>query len=240
MADLGIKAEKSQQRFRELNERAKQVDTYKSRAEQADKLNEYLTEIGADADQFAAALSYLQLVNSGESASLERAYDVMKTELQTLAKKLGREAPGINPLDAHPDLKGKVETGEIESQIALELAQHRARTQYTQEHRQRVAQQQEQARAEQQAALRDLNSIGQRLLSDPDYNAKLTVLMPKINEIKAKFPPREWATQFLAEYSLTKLKATPAHTPLRPTGMQPGVSIPADPREAFMKGINQI
>ncbi|MNI73014.1 hypothetical protein D3C73_1289890 [compost metagenome] len=60
----------------------------------------------------------------------------MQGELQWLGQQLGREAPGFDPLSAHPDLAGRVTSGDITRDVALELAQHRHTGQLQQSHTQ--------------------------------------------------------------------------------------------------------
>ncbi|MDC6625553.1 hypothetical protein OEZ82_26360, partial [Leclercia adecarboxylata] len=123
--DLGITNDQTQKRFRELSERASEADSLRERAGKVTDWEQTIQSTGTTPQQFGATLLYLTDINSGDPVRMNRAYETMEAELKFLGEKLGREAPGFDPLAAHPDLAEKVKTGDLDRAAAVELVQHR-------------------------------------------------------------------------------------------------------------------
>ena len=231
IAELGLK-EKSAARFRELagyktaikeaGIEPADLPNIVARAKFADDLESAIVDTGATPEQYGAAIRYLALVNGGPDGML-KAYEVMQAEMATLAKALGKEAPGVHdPLAEFPDLREDVENGDMTRKRALEIAEYRARGALVQGQQQQAQQQQAQQAAVTQA-VRSLDAIGARLKSsDPQYAAKVEALQPAIALIRERCPPSEWAAQFEAAYARLSLPAYAAPQPAAATLPPPG------------------
>lgn len=211
----------------------------------------------ATPQQFGTALNAIKALNSGDPQAMNVAYDAMLGAAQELAKKLGREIPGLfDPLDAHPDLKQEVEDQDITRKRALEIAAQRA----TAERNNEVNANRD-ALTEHQAAIDratvDVTSLNAELKSvDADFARKLPYLQPSINAICQSMHPSKWAAEIRKAYhalpALPPAAAAPApapapaaprvgHMPLRPTGgngaMKPK---PRTDEEAFSMGVDSV
>lgn len=234
--------DRSRQRFVELHDRARVADEWER----------VVFDTGASAEQLQAALSYLKLMNANDPSSLGKVYEVLTAEMAEVAKKLGRDAPGVDPIAGHADLKEAVESGEIALQHAKEIAAARAEKQFIAQRDTEQVQTAQQAQQAKDAAIQSLNDIGARLQSqDPQFSAKIAQLVPKIAEIRSNYHPSQWAQQFMTEYLSATVASTVApapaptvarpragHVPLRPTGsIADMVSSAKTDMEAFEIGI---
>ena len=243
--DLGITNERTQKRFRELSERASEADSLRERAAKVDGWEDMVERTGTTPQQFGATMVYLTDVNSGDPVRMGRAYDTMLAELQFLGQKLGREAPGFDPLSAHPDLAEKVASGDLERAAAVELVQHRQRGALQteqQQNQQRVSQSQE----AEQLGLQAVADLGAQLrTADPQFQQKFAYLAPTVEIIQATMPPAQWAAAIHQAYQ--RLPAIPAAAPAAPVARPnnparasaaPAVpATPKNPADAFAFGV---
>lgn len=236
--ELGLKGA-SETRFREMSARIRELETAHPAMQRMAEWESAIQQTGATPEQFGATMTYLSLVNSGDPAKIEAAFQQIESEYLTLAKALGRPVGGYDPLDDHPDLKQRVADMDIDRELALELAQARTRQQQTQQARQVQDQTdaQRQALAEGQQALQALDA--ELAASDPAFKAKLQVLAPAIQAMCAAAPPAEWAGRVRDMFARLQLPAAApapaALPPLRPTvpgGTQ--VSRVVDPVDATL------
>lgn len=242
--DLGITNERTQKRFRELSERASEAEALRGRAEKVTDWEQTIERTGTNPQQFGATLLYLTDINSGDPVRMNRAYDTMQAELQFLGQKLGREAPGFDPLSAHPDLAEKVASGDLERSAATELVQRRQREALQTEHQQNQhrASQAEQA---QQQALQEVAAVGQQLrANDPQFKEKFAFLAPTVDIIQSTLPPAQWAAAIQQAYQ--RLPAIPAAAPAvaarpnNPARASAAPAVPATPKnpaDAFSFGV---
>jgi hypothetical protein len=246
--DLGITNERTQKRFRELSERAAEVEPLRTQAAKAVEWEQTVTSTGATPEQFGAALNYLRAVNSGSPEAMSQAYDVMQQELKWLGEKLGREAPGYDPLTAHADLAEKVKSGDLTREVAAEIVQHRQRNQLQEQH-QTTQQQGLQAQQAEQQGLQQVAALGNQLrTSDPDFQRKFQFLAPTVALIQQTLPPQQWAAQIQAAYqqlpALPPVQpAAPARaaspSPMRPSGAPALAAKPKNAIEAFDFGVQE-
>jgi hypothetical protein len=240
--ELGLKGA-SETRFREMSARIRELETAHPAMQRMAEWESAIQQTGATPEQFGAAMTYLSLVNSGDPATIEAAFQQIESEYLTLAKALGRPVGGYDPLDDHPDLKEAVANVDMSRELALELAQARTRQQQTQQARQVQDQTDAQRRAwdDGTKALQALDA--ELAASDPAYKAKLQVLAPAIQAMCAAAPPAEWAGRVRDMFARLQLPAAaPAPSPapaalppLRPTvpgGTQ--VSRVVDPVDATL------
>ncbi|HEY8331561.1 MAG TPA: hypothetical protein VIO83_09575 [Pseudomonas sp.] len=242
--DLGITNERTQKRFRELSERASEADSLRGRAEKVSDWEQTIQSTGTNPQQFGATLLYLTDINSGDPVRMNRAYETMQAELQFLGEKLGREAPGFDPLTAHPDLAEKVKTGDLDRAAAVELVQHRQRgvLQQEQHQNQQRASQSEQAA---QQGLQAVAELGNQLrTSDPQFQQKFAYLAPTVEIIQTTMPPAQWAAAIQQAYQ--RLPPIPAAAPAvaarpnNPARASAAPAVPATPKnpsDAFSFGV---
>lgn len=227
--DLGIANERTQKRFRELSERAAEVETLRPDAERGRQWEETIKSTGADPQQMGNALNYLAAINSGDPAAMGQAYDFMQQEMAWLAKQLGRPAPGYDPLAEHADLSKQVSDGDMTRAAAEELIRTRRAAELQQGSQQRQRQQAEQeASAEQahQQALQQVGALGQQLrAADPLFEAKFKSIQPMVAVIQSTLPPQQWAAAIQQAYL-----AAPA--PVAATAPRQPAAAPNNPARA--------
>lgn len=242
--DLGITNDRTQKRFRELSERASEADSLRERAGKVTDWEQTIQSTGTTPQQFGATLLYLTDINSGDPVRMNRAYETMEAELKFLGEKLGREAPGFDPLAAHPDLAEKVKTGDLDRAAAVELVQHRQRgvlQTEQQQNQQRISQSQQ---AEQQG-LQAVAELGNQLrTSDPQFQQKFAYLAPTVEIIQATMPPAQWAAAIHQAYQ--RLPPIPAaapvvaarpNNPARASAAPAAPATPKNPSDAFAFGV---
>lgn len=212
--ELGITNERTQTRFRELSERATENQRQRDAAQaKADEWEQTVASTRATPEQFGNALGYLSAINSGDPVQMGQAYDAMTKELAWLGQKLGREAPGFDPLSAHPDLSERVKSGDLSREMAAELAQHRARGTLQQE-RDTNQTQQWQAQQAQSAGMQQVQALGDQLRrQDPAFQQKFAYLLPTIEVIQSSMPPDQWAQAIHNAYQRLPAIAAPAPAP---------------------------
>lgn len=223
----GVK-EKTRERFEQLTTQKKDVEAKLAEAaterdtlrENAKAWDAAIADTGATPEQYGGALLYLKHINAGTRQGLETAYEMMMSEVKQIATILGKEAPGVDPLAAHPDLVEKVDGALIDRATALELAASRQgralETSLTQRQQDAVADQR--ARVEGGESIKAIAS--QLRAADPHYEAKSGAFAAIITPImESGLPPAKWAAAFqLAYHSLPNPAAPPSAvvTQIRP------------------------
>ncbi|MFV7424001.1 hypothetical protein ACNPNN_13110 [Stenotrophomonas geniculata] len=258
IASLGLK-EKSAERFRgmaaEIKELAPLREAMKAagiedvarlpelvqRSQVGEDMVKMVMDTGASPEQYGMALDYLGLIGKaqqGDMVAAEKAYTTMAGEMAVLAKMLGKEVPGVHdPLANHQDLRAEVEAGDLPRARAVEIAGQRDRAAYTGSvERQRTETQQAMTQA-QRDAFDGLQAYDAEMTAaDPSYLAKRDILQVHVNEIMAKYPPREWERRTAIAYASIKLPAqaaTATPTPAPPVQPRPGPVRPSGPRPAM-------
>lgn len=256
---LGLR-EKSAERFRTLASEVKELapirDALKAagiedvaslpdlvqRSKVGEDMVQMVVETGANSEQYGMALDYLTLISKasqGDMVAAEKAYTTMAGEMAVLAKMLGKEVPGVHdPLANHQDLRAEVEAGDLPRARAVEIAGQRDREAYTGSvERQRTETQQAMTQA-QKDAYDGLQAYDAAMTAaDPSYLAKRDILQVHVNEIMAKYPPREWERRTAIAYASIKLPPQPAAatpTPAPPLQPRPGPIRPGGPGPALV------
>ena len=170
----------------------------------------------------------------------------MADELAFVGKLLGKEAPGIDPLDAHADLQQRVQNGELDRRDALEITQLRQ----AQLIRNAQAQQTTQTSTKQQgidAAVRGVEQLSVQLkAADPHFDARWPILAPQVKLICEAFPPEQWAQRIATAHAGLPPYVPP--TPIRQAAtpvMRPGGAATMDRKpqndlEAFDMGLQRM
>lgn len=242
--ELGITNDRTQKRFRELSERASEADSLRERAGKVTDWEQTIQSTGTTPQQFGATLLYLTDINSGDPVRMNRAYETMEAELKFLGEKLGREAPGFDPLAAHPDLAEKVKTGDLDRAAAVELVQHRQRG-VLQNEQQQNQQRLSQSQQAEQMGLQAVADLGAQLrTADPQFQQKFAYLAPTVEIIQSTMPPAHWAAAINQAYQ--RLPPIPAAAPAvaarpnNPARASAAPAVPATPKnpsDAFAFGV---
>jgi len=176
-----------------------------------------------------------------------QAYDAMQKELQWLGQKIGREAPGFDPLSEFPDLAEKVKSGDMTREVAAELVQNRKHQALQQQHAesQQTAQQ---AQFAQQQGLQEVQALGAQLRAgDPQFQQKFAYRAPTVEIIQQTLPPDQWAAAIQNAYQ--RLPALPAaapaapaatarpNNPARASAAPATAAVPKKPEDAFAFGV---
>lgn len=259
--NLGLKeGSKATERFKALSADSRELHDLKPKYTELETLaktaearvaqwEDTVTSTGCTPQQFGEHLTFMQLENSGDPVKMRKAFDALNVKLADLGRKLAIEAPGVDPLEAYPDLKAKVEAGTIEREDALETATLRrtrdmATTRTTQTE-QASRQQDEQKRAVDAgvAAVEALNV--QLRAADPHFAERWPLLAPMVKLICDGFPPAQWAGRIAAAHAalpayvapVAAVVPKPPVTPvLRTNGATSAQRIPKDGAEAFLMG----
>lgn len=222
-------SEKTRQRFESLKRGYDDlVSEREALKEEMNGWRESIQGTGTNPQQFGMMLDYLKSVNSGNRDDLEKAYTMMQTEMAAIAKVLGKSAPGVyNVLDDYPDLKQRVNDGDLSEKDAHELAAARSSQRFD---RDRQQEQQTEAQQQQavQIALAEVRKLGERLEADPLFQQKRQFLEPIISSaVESGLPPQQWVPMIERAYKQIKLPQVAAPTkpnapvPMRPSGPSP-------------------
>lgn len=225
-------APRTQERIRSL---ADEVKTLREVSENNGAMIGAIMDTGATPTEFGAMVGYLGAVHSDDPARLESAYQLLQSELQGLAIRMGKPLPEVNWLEGQQDLIDAIRSGATTRELAIEMAMHRASTKRAKT----VADAKTQQTATTQATEKDaatatteLDALGAELeANDPLYKVKFALIVPKLRAEFAKVPPKQWKTRFLEEYAKAKVGAPkpavaaapavavnkPKNQPLRPS-----------------------
>lgn len=264
---LGLKG-KSNERFREMAEEIKTLAPVKAALEAAgikdiaelpqiikrgDDGKFLLEQVQAVAtpEQFGQTMDYLGLLKSaatGDMAAAEKAFTLVEGEYVALAKVLGKEVAGHDPLAEYPDLQADVESSDLTRKRALEIAAARTAAKVQQGARQ-VQDQTRTAEQQQQDAIKagrtSLTTLGNELAAaDPHYAAKYPALVEKLKAVTRDFPPSQWKAAAKLAYETIPNPAPapdpkPAPGPMRSSGHRPAVvqAVYDNPEDALDAGI---
>lgn len=251
MAQLGITKPDSQARFRELANKAKTVDEVTTERDQIREAYQRQAEVfdhfdkaGVTGEQFGTMIAIAGDINSRDPVRMKRAHDVLTLELQAVAKTLGLETVGFDPLTAHPDLLARVQDASLDRTDALEIV--RLRSQHQLAEKSQATQRERDAYAvEVQAGQRALDNLEATLKArDPAYSHKaaiaIAILKPQIEA--GTLPASKWAETFASVYAgipapVAAAPTAPArrpdpNNPARPNGAAAGPREPKNAAEA--------
>jgi hypothetical protein len=213
-----------------------------------------ISATGATPEMYSQLLTYSKLVNSDRLEDKRTAYTYLLNELKALGGAIGEVLPGDDPLRGHDDLRTEVAAKTLSPERAAEIARGRNATAAAQTHTQHANSRQESeaqfSRAAEQAK-QDLNTLGNKLAADPDYDRKYAILVPALKPVFAELHPSKWAGAFQRAYNDLKLPAapvaapkivTPTNQPLRAnkTPAGGGVAQPKSMHEAVLAGLNSV
>lgn len=214
--------------------------------------DQHMAQVGCTPQQFGEAMGYLKAINSDDPAVLRQARDNLLKEVSLLDERLGEKTERHNPLEKYPDLKSKVQRGEMDEEDALEIARLRGHTQ-TAEQRQKTQTQQQQEQQAQMQGQQDLATLGGELRQrdgEQTFAAKMRVISPVLDKALPHLPPAQWkqyAADLYASVELPKPPQPPrvGKSPVRQSHGTQGAAgavhrnRPIDPLDAFDQGIEE-
>lgn len=233
-------SERSKGRWATLSERAKMVPELEKRATEAETalagVRELVQQSGLQPEEFQGMLAMGRLYKSSDPAELKQALEQLDGLRADLATRLGVDAPGVDVLAAHPDLKSKVEGMTLSREDALEIVRLRntaaqasqatAASRDMQQYQQTV-----------QAAAKEMDATLAARAATPGHQAKVDHIRQyfadpaRLQAFVTTYQPNQWKAAVLMMYdTYTPAPAMPtvpaAPQPLRPGHVASGVRVP--------------
>lgn len=223
--------ERAQQRFTQLADKVKGIPELERRATEAEtQLTQVRTMVnasGLSADEFTDMLETGRLFKSGKPADLQAAMQRLDALRTDIALRLGIDAPGADPLAAHPDLKADVESLALTRERALEIA--RLRQKGTQADS--MTREQQDLQQHQQAVKKGTEAMEAALkarATEPGHAAKLKAIQTYLADPQKKqafvttYRPEQWAAALTLMYDAIVVPQAAAPTPAGPQPLRPG------------------
>lgn len=240
----GEVTDKTRKTFDRLIGRLKERDTeYESLNHQYEGLRQTLTSTGAEPEQLARLLEYPRMLSNG---NYQEAMAALDRERENLARIMGTPVEGVDLLGDFPDLREKVEYGDLPEEAAIELANARrreqAQSQYVRSQQENAQRQQYAQQQEVQFARQQLNAVGEAMKNvDPQYSAKMAQLRPVIQQIAQNYPPAQWTAAFQDAYSKVEIqRPRRSQQPLSGGGMaNTGSGVPQSMEDAIAAGLSR-
>lgn len=230
----GVKSPRGKERIKAVFAKSKELET------DIKEFRELVGSTGMSPQDFAQSLEYGRLVNSGKEADIKVALEMVEAQRTALYARLGVEAPGVDLLEGHDDLKAQVENLEITRAAAVELAKHR-KNDSTQRQRQQT---QEQSQQDQQQFVQTVQQASTAMeayletrKNEVDHIPRMKVLSDhfrdpaKMQAFVTTYRPDQWAATVKMMYDNV--------TVARPAGggnSQPLRSRPANLGQASTSG----
>jgi len=232
--------ERAKTRWTELAERAKAVPDLERRATEAEAaltgVRELVAQSGLQPDEFQGMLQMGRLFKSADPKELQAALEQLDGLRADLATRLGVDAPGVDVLAQHPDLKAKVDGMTLSREDALEIVRLRGTAAQAS---QVNASQQEMAQFQTtvQTAAKEMDATLAQRANTPGHQAKVDHIRQyfkdpaRLTEFVTTYQPNQWKAAVLMMYdSYTPPAPTPviptAPQPLRPGHVASGVRVP--------------
>lgn len=220
----GVKSERGK-------ERIKQVFADKKALE--NDIGEFRTLVqntGMNAQEFARTLEFGRLVNSGEEKNLRVALEMIEDQRTMLYSKLGVEAPGIDLLTGHDDLKSAVENMEITRDKAVELVKYR-KADSDKKAAQQAAEQATQSRQQfdttVQSAAGTMDAYLTTRVQEVDHLPRMKVLSDhfkdpaKMQKFVTTYRPEQWAATVQMMYDSIQVPRAPVQSQPQPIRSRP-------------------
>lgn len=224
---------RAQERWSQLTERVKAIPELERRATEAttqlQAVRSLVQDSGLSPDEFRDMLALSKLSRSADPAQARQALERLDAIRADIAIRAGVDAPGIDLLAKHPDLKGEVDAMTLPKERALEIARSRE----LQARQQQAAQGQDDVAKFQQTVQQAAASMEQTLAAKagtPGHEAKLAYIADhfgkpeNLQKFVTTYQPEQWQAAILWMYDhYTPPAATPAPPqPLRPQNTRTG------------------
>lgn len=215
----GVKSERGKERIKQVFAEKKQLE------QDITEFRELVKSTGMSPQEFAQTLEFGRLINSGDEKNLRVALEMIEGQRAMLYQKLGVEAPGVDLLAGHDDLKTAVDNMEITRERAVELAKYRKQqaevTQRQQVEQQSVQQQQAFQQQVHQAA-GAMEAYLQTRANEVDHPARMKVITEhfknpaNLQKFVSTYQPQQWAATIQMMYDNIQVpRAAASPQPIR-------------------------
>lgn len=220
-ADLlkGVRSERGKERLQKMLNERKEART------QLESMQNYIQASGLDADGFANLMGIARLVSSSNPAEQKQGLQALETVRAELYKQIGLEAPGIDLLADHKDLKQKVDDMELTREDALDILRGRnVQAKQVEEVQRRQAI---------EAKQKELQGFGDRAVkafsarsSEPAFNAKVEAMQKyfavpgRLQQFVSTHSPETWESALLWMYDNIAVQPTPQRQSATPITQQ--------------------
>lgn len=213
----GVKSERGKDRIRQVFAEKKQLE------QDMTEFKQLVQGTGMTPQDFAQTLEFGRLVNSGDEKDVRVALEMLESQRAMLYQRLGVEAPGVDLLKDHDDLKQAVDNMEITRDKAVELAKFRkseaAKAQQQQEVQASTQRQQEFQQTVQSAA-GAMESYLKTRANEVDHPARMKVITAhfqnpaNLQTFIQTYQPHQWAATIKMMYDGIVVPQAPAgHQP---------------------------
>lgn len=220
----GVKSERGKDRIRSVFAERKQLEA------EIGEIREIIQSTKMTPDQFAQSLEYGRLVNSGSEQDMRVALEMVEHQRAYLYEKLGVEAPGIDLLAGHDDLKAAVDNLEMSRDKAVELAKYRKieaeRSQQT-----KAQQQSQQATQEFNDLVKSAAQQAEAYLStranEVDHTARMKVISDhfrnpaNLQQFVNTYQPNQWLNTIKFMYDSIQVPKAPVPREPQPLRSRP-------------------
>lgn len=216
----GVKSERGRERIKQVFAERKQLEA------DITEFRELVKSTGMSPQEFAQTLEFGRLINSGDEKNLRVALEMIEGQRSMLYQKLGVEAPGVDLLAGHDDLKAAVDNMEITRDKAVELAKYRKQQQEVAQ-RQQAQQQTQQSQQEFQQQVHQAAGAMEAYLetrkNEVDHTARMKVIgdhfknPANLQKFVETYRPEQWAATIQMMYDNIQVPraTTPAPQPIR-------------------------
>ena len=224
----GVKSERGKDRIRQVFAERKQLE------QDMTEFKQLVTSTGMTPQDFANTLEFGRLVNSGDEKDVRVALEMLESQRAMLYQRLGVEAPGVDLLNGHDDLKAAVDNMEITRDKAVELAKFRkseaAKAQQQQEV-QATTQRQQQFQQTVQNAAGAMEDYLKTRANEVDHPARMKVITAhfqnpaNLQNFIQTYEPHQWAATIKMMYDgivVPKAPTSHQHQPMRSRPSQLG------------------
>ncbi len=213
----GVKSERGKDRIRQVFAEKKQLE------QDMTEFKQLVQGTGMTPQDFAQTLEFGRLVNSGDEKDVRVALEMLESQRAMLYQRLGVEAPGVDLLKDHDDLKQAVDNMEITRERAVELAKFRkseaAKAQQQQEV-QATTQRQQEFQQTVQSAAGAMEAYPKTRASEVDHPARMKVITAhfqnpaNLQAFIQTYQPNQWAATIKMMYDGIVVPQAPAgHQP---------------------------
>lgn len=231
----GVKSERGKERIKQVFSENKELKT------DLNSFREMVKSTGFTPQEFAQTLEFGRLLNSGDEKNLRVALQMVEQQREMIYSKLGVEAPGVDLLAGHDDLKAAVENLEITRDKAVELAKFR-KMDANQRQQQQVQQQSAQERQQYENQVKQAAGAMETYLAtrqnEVDHPARMKIITEhfknpaKLQEFVSTYKPEQWAATIKMMYdNIVVPKNQPAPQPIRSRPASLGNPAPSGGKE---------
>lgn len=216
----GVKSERGRERIKQVFAERKQLE------QDITEFRDLVKSTGMSAQEFAQTLEFGRLLNSGDEKNLRVALEMIEGQRSMLYQKLGVEAPGVDLLAGHDDLKAAVDNMEITRDRAVELAKFRKVDAETKA-RSQAQQTQVQERQVYEKTVKDAAGAMEAYLetrkNEVDHTARMKVISDhfrnpaNLQKFVGTYRPEQWAATVQMMYDNIQVPkaAAPGPQPIR-------------------------